>query len=79
MNQLRDWDGKCQRCYNPSNVHIMSMFDVALVCMTCHEAERKHPQYTRACEAEEHARKTGVNNFKGIGYPREIANDPVDW
>jgi len=80
MNQLRDWDGRCQRCYRPTDVHTMSMFDVALICMTCQKAEQQHPRYKEACDAERKAVKKGDRNFEGIGYSDpKIANDPVDW
>jgi len=80
MNQLRDWDGRCQRCSNPTDIHTMSMFDVSLICMTCKTAEHKHPRYKEACDAERQAVKEGNTNFKGIGYHNlELANDPVDW
>jgi len=80
MNQFREWTGYCQRCGEKSNVHIMSTFDVSLICMTCFDLEKKHPDYERAKNAEETALKKGDRNFKGIGYPyREIANDPIDW
>ncbi len=69
MNQIRNWNGKCQRCFAATNAYIMSMFDVALVCMTCHKAEMKHPDYKKAHEAEFKAVKAGNRNFKGIGYP----------
>ena len=80
MNQIRDWNGKCQRCFNLSDIHIMSMFDVSLICMTCHEAETQHVDYNKARDAEIKEVKKGNRNFEGIGYPyRDIANDPVDW
>ena len=56
MNQMRDWTGSCQRCYRPTNMHTMSMFDVSLICMQCADAERKHPQYSKAEEAERSSR-----------------------
>lgn len=80
MNQVRDWEGFCQRCGKSSDIHTMSMFDVALICLPCVELERTHPDYPRACDAESDALKKGDTNFKGIGYPNSnLANDPVDW
>jgi len=78
MNQPRDWDGRCQRCYKQSDVHTMSMFDVALVCMTCIESEQNHPRYKEARDAEVKALKSGDLNFEGIGYTTP-SNDPIDW
>ncbi len=40
MNQLREWTGKCQRCFAESDVFTMSMVDVALICFSCRDAER---------------------------------------
>ena len=71
MNQLRDWDGKCQRCYTPSDAHTMSMFDVSLICMECKEVEQKNPRYGAARAAEEEEVKRGNLNFEGIGYPEK--------
>ena len=68
MNQLREWDGHCQRCYNKTDIYTMSMFDVALVCTSCLNSEKNHPNYIKACKAEEEAVKSGNMNFKGIGF-----------
>ncbi len=46
MNQLREWNGKCQNCFTPTEQHTMSMFDVRLICLECAEQERSaSPQY----------------------------------
>ena len=71
MNQIREWDGKCQRCMRPADTHIMSMFDVALICMECWECEKQHPSYQVAVDAEKSAIKNGDSNFQGIGLPDE--------
>jgi hypothetical protein len=56
------------------------MFDVALICLSCVEIERAHPDYPKALEAESDEVKKGNTNFEGIGYPiPNLANDPVDW
>jgi hypothetical protein len=39
VNQLREWTGKCQRCFVESDVFTMSMLDVALICLRCRDAE----------------------------------------
>ena len=44
MNQIRDWTGKCQRCSKEAEAHTMSMLDVSLVCIPCHESEMKYLQ-----------------------------------
>jgi len=69
MNQLREWTGKCQRCMCEADVHIMSMFDVTLICIKCWECEKRDPAYANAAAAERSAVKDGDFNFKGIGYP----------
>ena len=68
MNQLRDWDGHCQRCGVKTASHTMSMFDVALVCIDCYDREKNHYLYKNACSEEEKALKAGNRNFEGIGY-----------
>ena len=72
MNQLRDWNGECQRCMAEADSHIMSMFDVALICMTCWELEQKHPKYEAARSAESEEVKRGNLNFKGVGLPSTV-------
>ena len=80
MNQLREWTGNCQRCGDAASMHIMSIFDVTLICMDCHELESKHSDYERAHETERKAVLAGDTNFEGVGYPTaEIGNDPIDW
>ena len=41
MNQLRDWEGRCQRCMVETDVYTMSLEDVALICIICAEDETK--------------------------------------
>ena len=69
MNQIRDWEGGCQRCGAEADAHTMSMFDVALICMDCHENEMQHPEFDRARDAEVSEIKRGNMNFPGVGYP----------
>jgi len=71
VNQLAEWTGKCQRCFNKSDMYTMSMFDVALICMDCKDAEARHPRYKEAQEAEINALRGGDRNFKGIGWREE--------
>jgi|ETNvirnome_2_300_1030623.scaffolds.fasta_scaffold02143_16 hypothetical protein len=66
MNQLMEWDGMCQRCGTPSSEHTMSIFDVALICMTCAEWEQRNKDYRE--------KKLSIKNSDS-----EISNDPVDW
>ncbi len=78
MNQIRDWDGHCQRCFGKSDVHTMSMFDVALICMNCADNEKNHPRYRKAQEAEYEAVKSGNRNFPGIGAPKDL-RPGMEW
>lgn len=60
----------CDRCGGSlSRSRTMSRFDTSCLCFTCAEAERHHPDYQRAVEAEMTALQCGDRNFKGIGYP----------
>ena len=51
MNQVRDWVGTCQRCFATTGEHIMSVFDVSLICMKCWEGENAAAvkEKTRRC------------------------------
>lgn len=49
----------------------MSMFNTETICMDCKAAEKKHPRYKDAVEADNAAIRQGNYNFKGIGYPHE--------
>jgi hypothetical protein len=46
MNQIRDWQGVCQKCLAEADKHTMSLHDVALICMDCAERERENYQRT---------------------------------
>ena len=59
----------CDRCGKPTNGKtIMSMFNTDVICMSCKEAERNHPDYKKAQQADIDAIKAGNYNFSGIGY-----------
>ena len=72
MNQIKDWDGACQRCFKLSDFHIMSMFDVSLICRSCMDSEKSHPDYPKAQFAEIESVKKGMMNFEGIGCPKDL-------
>jgi len=57
----------CQRCGQPTNVTIVSMFNTEEICMACKDAERQRPDYKDAISADEAAIRGGDYNFKGIG------------
>ena len=65
---MKERTGRCQRCGKETNVHIMSMFDTALICLGCEERERRSPRYNKACEAENRAVLSGDFNFAGTGW-----------
>ena len=64
---MRPWNGFCQRCYQQSNTHIMSMFNTQLICFDCSDEERKRDDFEAAREADEDAIKAGNYNFEGVG------------
>ena len=64
---MREWTGRCQRCYKETNAHIMSMFSEALICLDCSDKERKRDDFEQAREADEDAIKAGNYNFEGVG------------
>lgn len=67
--------GLCDRCGNSHhNMTIMSMFNKDILCTNCKVAERKHPKYKEAADAEREAIKNGNRNFDGIGVPTELVN-----
>ncbi len=41
MNQLREWDGNCQRCMIEVDAYTMSLYDVRLICADCAKVEQK--------------------------------------
>ncbi len=57
----------CQRCGKETICTIMSMFNTQMICLDCKDAEKKHPDYKAAVEADEAAIRQGNTNFKGIG------------
>ena len=60
---------KCDRCGGSlAGGRTMSRFDTACLCMRCADAEKSHPRYREAVEAELAEIRRGNFNFKGIGY-----------
>lgn len=61
---------QCDRCGGSlSDGRTMSRFDTSCLCMACAEAERQHPDYRKAADAEMEAVRHGDHNFPGIGWP----------
>ena len=60
---------KCDRCGGSlDGGRTMSMFDTSCICMACAAAEREHPDYRRAADAELAEVRKCNRNFKGIGF-----------
>ena len=60
---------KCDRCGGSlDGGRTMSRFNTDCLCMRCAEAEKNHPDYDKAVEAEIAEIRKGNFNFKGIGY-----------
>jgi len=66
-NPMNAWNGHCQRCFKETNGHIMSMFNMQLICFDCKDAEAKRDDYAKARDAEHEAVKAGDRNYEGIG------------
>lgn len=62
----------CDRCGKDITVSIMSMFNMDIICTTCKEKERAHPDYEKASATERQAVKDGIRNFPGIGKPENL-------
>ena len=65
--KVREWTGQCQRCFEETNVHTMSMYSTCLICMACKDRESQRDDYQAAVDADNAAIKSGNFNFKGIG------------
>ena len=58
---------RCGRCKKETDIVIMSRFNTDDLCLDCEEAEKKHPGYEEARQAELEACRRGDFNFPGIG------------
>ena len=47
MNQIREWNGHCQRCLEKCDIYTMSIFDVSLICMKCNKIDKGDSRYKR--------------------------------
>ena len=65
-----------RRAYLAVTGRTMSRFNTDPICLACAEAERRHPDYAKAVEAELAALKAGDRNFPGIGLPPDLARRP---
>lgn len=66
-------DAYCPRCrrLNPDSL-TMSRFNTQMICPACEDAERAHPKYAEAAEAELLQCMMGNFNYEGIGLPPEL-------
>ena len=59
----------CTRCDGSlADGRTMSRFNTDCICLKCAEAEKTHPDYQKAIDAEVAAIRNGNLNFPGIGY-----------
>jgi hypothetical protein len=60
----------CDRCHKSlADGFNMSRFNTDALCHKCLDAERQHPDYQKAVDAELAALRSGNRNFEGIGWP----------
>lgn len=62
----------CDRCGRSTLSWSMSSFDEDSICLACVRAERAHPAYRRAVEADDAAIRGGDFNYSGIGLPADL-------
>jgi hypothetical protein len=59
----------CDRCGGSlANGRTMSRFNTDCICLKCVDAEKNHPDYQKAIDAEVAAICNGNFNFPGIRY-----------
>ena len=70
---------RCDRCGGSlDGGRTMSRFNTDCLCIGCAEAERQHPDYQKAVEADLAEIRKGNYNFKGIGYQTKGGRDEQD-
>ncbi|AFM40321.1 hypothetical protein Desaci_1295 [Desulfosporosinus acidiphilus SJ4] len=57
---------RCSRCGSPLTIRTMSKMNIDIVCMDCAEAEKSHPRYQEAADAELEQVKAGNYNYSGL-------------
>jgi gamma-glutamylcyclotransferase (GGCT)/AIG2-like uncharacterized protein YtfP len=57
---------KCARCGGPLEIRTMSRMNTDILCPDCAEAEKAHPQYQEAKEAEIEQVRRGNYNYQGL-------------
>ena len=58
----------CVRCGKEfkGGAKTLSRMNMDIICVNCKEAERKHPEFDRACRANLRELRRGNYDFKGI-------------
>ena len=62
----------CDRCGKDDGYITTSYFNTDTICWDCDTAERAHPDFQKAMDAEHEAVRRGDMNFPGIGLPAEL-------
>jgi len=62
----------CDRCDKPTHTTTGSYFNMQMICTSCDDKERKHPEYDRAKEIELQQCLLGNLNFEGVGLPEDL-------
>lgn len=62
----------CDRCRRETAAITGSIFNTQVICMTCSDAERAHPDFEAAQKAEAEAVKGGDLDFPGVGLPDDL-------
>lgn len=57
---------KCSRCGSPLTIRILSRMNEEILCLHCAEAEKAHPRYQEAVEAELEQVKAENYNYPGL-------------
>ena len=70
---------RCQRCGRETVATTMSWFNKQIICALgddcCDEVESRHPDYSKAKDAESSQVILGNSNYEGIGLPASLETD----
>ena len=56
----------CERCREEADSIIMSRLNRQMICLECHDKERKYPRYEEAAAAELAEVQRGNYNYPGL-------------
>lgn len=65
-------NGRCDRCFIPTETTSGSYFNTQMICPTCSKKEVLHPDFKYAREVECNHVANGNYNFEGIGLPDDL-------